>query len=286
MRRGLACVLLVSCLVSGAGCERVRRLRLLTLEQEVAIGAEALAEVRRDLPIVDDVEVSAYLAAIGNRLAAQSGGPDYPYSFAVVDSTAVNAFALPGGPVLVHRGIVEAAATEAQLAGVLAHEIAHISRRHAAGQMTTSLAAHLGLGFLGAVLGNDLGASAARMAASLMANGITQKFSRDDERDADSEGLRMLTAAGWDARGMTELLELLRREADAHPTRVERFFASHPAPDERVASLREAVHRHRGGRQDSPRFQAVRRRLQQRPAPVNSRADAAHAPVSAEAPRP
>lgn len=267
--------LVVVSLAMVAGCERVRQLRLLTMEQEVAIGNEALADVRRELPMVEDAELSAYLTSIGRRLAAQSGGADYPYSFAVVDSAAMNAFALPGGPVLVHRGIFVAATTEAQLAGVVAHEIAHISRRHAAGQMTTSLAAHLGLGFLGAVLGNDLGASAARMAASLMANGITQKFSRDDEREADTEGLRMLTAAGWDARGMSELLDLLRREAGTHPSSVERFFSSHPAPDERVARLREEVSRHPGGRRDSARFQAARHRLQQRPAPPDSRAGAA-----------
>jgi len=264
VRRRLRGAALIGLLAVGAACDRVRGVSLLSVEQEIAIGREAAAEVRRDLPLVSDGEVADYLAEVGHALVAAAGGPPYPYSFSVVDAGAVNAFALPGGPVLVHRGVLTSATTEAQLASVVAHEIAHISRRHAAAQMTTTVVANLGLGLLGAVLGNDLGAGAARMAASFMATGITQKFSRDDERDADSEGLRMLTAAGWEARGMTDLLDVLRRQADRDPTSVEQFFSSHPAPAERVDRLRAAVAGHRGGRRDSPRFHSMKARLARR----------------------
>ena len=125
----------------------------------------------------------------GKALAARATGPAYPYSFSVANYRELNAFALPGGPVWIHRGILHAAANEAQLAGVLAHEIAHIAQRHAADQITKQLVANGFLGLLGAVLGNDPGgARTAQIGARVLAGGYMLKFSRDDEREADRVG--------------------------------------------------------------------------------------------------
>jgi predicted Zn-dependent protease len=234
---------------------------LVSVEQEIEIGREANAQVRKETPEVRDAEVTAYIRAIGARLARQAAGPGYPYSFAVADYREINAFALPGGPVWIHRGVLHAATNESQVAGVLGHEVAHIAQRHAAQQLTKGLMANLGLGLLGAVLGNGGGASAAQAAAGFLTNGVFLKFSRDDEREADQVGLQLMRRAGWDARGMVELFEILQREAKRNPRSVEIFFSSHPSPQDRVDRLRSEVARRPGGTRDTPQFQAIKARL-------------------------
>lgn len=240
---------------------------LISVEQEVEIGQQALAQVRKQVPQVRDREVVDYVRSLGRQLVPHAQGPKYPYSFWVADYRELNAFALPGGPVWLHRGLMHAATNESQAVSVLAHEIAHISQRHAAEQLTKVMVARWGLGVLGALLGNSGGASAAQVAASLLANGLFLKFSRDDEREADRVGLQMMTRAGWDPRGMVELFEILRREAKRDPGTVEAFFSSHPSPQDRIAELQAEVRKHPGGRRDSQGFKNIKARLQRLPAP-------------------
>ena len=241
---------------------------LVSVEQEIEIGREANAQIRKEMPELTDAQVRSYVRDVGRRLAQAAPGPKYPYSFSIVNYRQINAFALPGGPVWIHRGVLQAAANESQVAAVLAHEIAHIAQRHAADQLTAGVLADFGLGVLGAFLGNSGGAGAAQMAAGFIANGVFLKFSRDDEREADRVGLQILRRAGWDGRGMVELFEMLRRESNRDPVAVEAFFSSHPAPKDRIAELQADVARGKGGRRDTPQFQAVKTRLlKMRPAP-------------------
>src|SRR5688500_1289657 len=234
---------------------------LVSEEQEIEIGRQATAQVRREMPELADAQVAGYVQGVARRLAQVAPGPKYPYSFSVLNYREINAFALPGGPVWINRGVLQTATNVSQVAGVLAHEIAHIAQRHAADQLTKSLLANFGLGVLGAFLGNSGGAGAAQMAAGLIANGAFLKFSRDDEREADRIGLQMLTRAGWDGRGMLELFEILRRESNRDPVAVEAFFSSHPAPRDRQAALQAAITRSKGGRRDTAQFQRVKARL-------------------------
>lgn len=234
---------------------------LVTVNQEIDIGKEADRQVRMQMRELKDAETVAYVRSLGRRLAQAAPGPKYPYTFSVTDYREINAFALPGGPVWIQRGLLHAATSEAQVAGVLAHEIAHIAQRHAASRLTAATLTNMGLGLLGAMLGNSGGASAAQGAAGLMANGLFLKFSRDDEREADLVGLTMLTKAGWDGRGMVELFEILRLESRRDPASVEVFFSTHPSPQERITELRTAVARTRGGRRDSEQFQRIKARL-------------------------
>ena len=240
---------------------------LVSVEDEVAIGQQAAAQVRKEMPELRDAQVVAYIRSLGQRLARVAPGPKYPYSFSVVDYREINAFALPGGPVWVHRGILHAATSEAQVAGVLAHEVAHIAQRHAASQLTKATLANWGLGLLGAMLGNSGGAGSAQVAASLLANGAFLKFSRDAEREADTVGLQILTKAGWDGRGMIELFEVLRAEARRDPGAVEVFFSSHPSPQDRINLLQADVARQRGGRRDGAEFTAIKARVGRLAAP-------------------
>jgi predicted Zn-dependent protease len=238
-----------------------------SVQDEIEIGREVNSQVRRETPQFADGEATGYVRELAARLVARAPGPKYPYSFTVADYREINAFALPGGPVWIHRGVMHAATNESQLAGVIAHEIAHIAQRHSADQLTKAALTNLGLGVIGALLGNSGGADTARIAARFIANGAFLKFSRNAELEADRVGLQMLTGAGWDGRGMVELFEIIRREADRDPGKVEVLLSSHPSPRDRIAALQPEVARRSGGRRDTSRFQSVKARLLKLPPP-------------------
>jgi predicted Zn-dependent protease len=251
----------------------VSAIQLVSVEDEIAIGKQAQVEVRKQTPQLEDAAAQAYVTRIGRQLAAKAGpstrpgaGARYPYSFSVANYREINAFALPGGPIWVNRGAIEAAGTEAQLAGVLAHEIAHVSERHSAQQLSNVIVANLGLSLLGALLGNSGGATAANIAARYVASGAFLKFSRDDEREADRVGARIMARAGWDPRGMIELLQAIREHEQRDPSSVEVFFSNHPSPQDRVALLRQAMPKTRAGKRDTKDFQSIRARLKALPA--------------------
>ncbi len=232
---------------------------LISVEQEIDIGRQAHAQVKAETPEVTDPAIAGYLSDIGRQLARQARGPKYPYSYSIANYREINAFALPGGPVWINRGAMQAARNESQVVGVLAHETAHIARRHAADQLTKSMVANGLLALLGAVLGNDGGARSAQIAARFIAGGYMLKFSREDELDADRVGARIMRRAGWDNRGMLEFMQILRETQGRDPSHVEVFLSTHPAPAGRINGLRRIVQR--GGRRDSSRFQQVRQRL-------------------------
>ena len=221
---------------------------VVSVEEEIDIGRQANAQVRKGVPEVRDAEAIRYVRGLGHRLVRQAPGPAYLYSFSLADHGEIHASALPGGPVWIHSGVLHAATSESQVASVLAHEIAHIAQRHAADQLPKAAMANLGLGLLGVLLGNGGGANAAQTAAGFLANGVFLKFSRDDEREADQVGLQMMRRAGWDARGMVELFEILQREAQRDPGAVETFFSSHPPRRDCIARLQADVAQNRGGR--------------------------------------
>ena len=243
----------------------IAALSLISVSDEIQLGKQAQQEVRKQVPELNDSLIVGHVRSVGRQLAAKAGGPRYPYTFSVADYREINAFALPGGPVWIHRGVIQAAANEAQLAGVVAHEVAHIAQRHAADQITKSLVANGFLGLLGAVLGNDRSARAAQMGAQILAGGYMLKFSRDDEHEADRVGAQIMRRAGWDARAMADFMDTLRREGGRNPSSVEVFLSSHPAPGERAALLRKSVRA--GGRRDSETFARVKARLKGLPPP-------------------
>jgi predicted Zn-dependent protease len=239
---------------------------LLSVRDEIALGREAQRQVKSKVPEVTDPVTARYVRALGRTLAAHAPGPAYPYSFSIADYKEINAFALPGGPVWVHRGAIEASASEAQLAGILAHEIAHIARRHAASQISKRLVTNGLLGLLGAMLGNNGGARAAQAGAQVMAEGYMLRFSRDDEREADAVGVQIMRRAGWDPHGMITFMETLRRLDARDAGSVAVFLSSHPAPEERQRRLTAQVRGMRGGRRDSTEFTRIHARLRKMPA--------------------
>lgn len=248
------------------GSGSVAAFQLVSVRDEIQIGQQAQQEIRQQTPEVRDGSVREYVSSLGQQLSAHASGADYPYSFSTADYRELNAFALPGGPVWINRGILETAATEAQVAGVLAHEVAHVALRHSAQQITKGTVANGLLGLLGAVLGNDgAGAAAARVAAGVTAQSFMLKFSRDDEREADREGIQIMQRAGYDTRGMVEFMQVLSQQSGSSGRAAE-FLSTHPAPASRVRELQQlAAQSGGGGRRTSPAFQSMKQRLRQMP---------------------
>jgi beta-barrel assembly-enhancing protease len=243
------------------GASSLGAITLVSVEQEIAIGKQANAQFRKETPELTDTATVRYVRDLARRLSRVATGPKYPYSVAIANTHEINAVALPGGPIWIHRGVLEHATNESQVASVLAHEIAHIASRQAATHLTTFAMTKWSLTFLGSLLGNAGGAGGAQVAAVFLANGAALRFSREEEREADRMGLALMSRAGWDGRGMVEMFEILRKTSGRDPLAVEAFFSTHPSPQERIKELTTLVAAHRGGRRDSREFQVIRKRV-------------------------
>src|SRR5690349_3393536 len=183
-----------------------RQFSLMSEEQEISIGQEQDVQVRKEMGVYDDRELQQYVNSIGLKLAQVAERPNLPWHFTVVDVPAINAFALPGGYIYITRGILPFLQDEAQLAGVLGHEIGHVTARHAASQYSKATGAQLGL-ILGSVF-----VPGGAAAAGLGSTGLELLFlknGRDDEAQADGLGVRYAARAGWDPDAVPQMLTTL-----------------------------------------------------------------------------
>ncbi len=216
-----------------------KEISFMSEDKEIQIGQEMDAQVRQEMGVYEDARLQKYVEEIGLRLAKLSERPMLPWHFTIVDSPAVNAFALPGGYVYITRGIMPYLDNEAQLAGVLGHEIGHVTARHAAQQYTRASAASVG------VLIGSIFVPAVRPVADLAQGGLGVaflKFSRDDELQADSLGAGYAAAGGWDPAQVPEFLTTLGRVdelSDRNGT--PNWLATHPQPLDRVVRLGATV---------------------------------------------
>ena len=185
----------------------------------------------------------AYVGKIGKRLAAVAPGAKYPYQFKVVNVSDINAFALPGGYLYVNRGLIEAAMNEGQLAGVMAHEMAHVALRHGTSQASKAYLGQAGFALLGGLIGKDDRSTEQTIATigGFGLNTLFLKFSRSAEEQADITGAQMMAAAGYDPAGMVAFFKILAEEQGRNPSKVEQFFSDHPAPANRAARIKEEI---------------------------------------------
>jgi predicted Zn-dependent protease len=234
---------------------------LISIPEEVTIGRQMQTSVAARTPRLGAPDVQTYVNGLGHRLAGAAHGPHFAYSFDVANRAQVNAFALPGGHVWIYRGVLAVARTESELAGVIAHEIAHVVERHAARQASTAMVANVGLELLGALLGNTGGALTSGLAANVLTGSVFLGFSREDELAADREGTRILRKAGWDPHGLASFLERARAAARQNPSALDVFFSTHPATEDRIAALRKVTRADSTLRRDSAEFQAMKKRL-------------------------
>ena len=216
-------------------------------EKEIQLGKEAAAEVGRQMEVVNNPEIEAWLNQIGSQLAKTPQANAYPYYFRLVNEESINAFALPGGPMFVHTGLIKAADNEGEVAGVLAHEMSHVALRHGVSQMGRSQTWQTILGLAGTAAGmtnsgaGSLVGTAVNSGGSLGVGALLSKYSRDSERDADLNGARMLAAAGYNPLEMAHFFEKLEAQSHDRPQGLEAWFASHPPSGRRVEEVSEDI---------------------------------------------
>ena len=238
-------------------------------EQDVQIGREAAAEVRQQLPIISDDNVGSYLERLGDRLVEASprelNNPAYQYSFTAVNLKDINAFALPGGPMFVNRGMIEAAASEGEVAGVMAHELAHVLLRHGTANATKQQGFQLGAlagAIAGAVIGGNLGQVVSQGSQFGLGTWLV-KYSREYEKQADLLGAQIMARAGYDPRDLAHMFETIQKQGgNGGP----QFLSDHPSPGNRTQYITaEAAQLRIGPRPSQQNFQQVRSRLAQLP---------------------
>ena len=214
-----------------------RELSFLSEGDEIRLGRETDEQIVQELGLYDDPELAAWIDRTGQRLAAASERPQLPWTFRVVDDDTVNAFALPGGFIYMTRGILGYMNSEAQVVGVLGHEIGHVTARHSARQMTNATLAQIGLG-VGSILSPEV-----RAVSDLLQTGLGLlflKFSRDDESQADELGVRYAATAGYDPRELSGFFETIDRlTSGGGRERLPTWLSTHPAPQNRVGRVME-----------------------------------------------
>jgi predicted Zn-dependent protease len=238
-------------------------------QQEVELGQQYSVEIAKQLPLVTDGAILGYLSTLGNSLARIADTRNLSWRFHLVDAKEVNAFAVPGGFIYINRGLVERTQNMSQLAGVLGHEIGHVTHRHSVEQMEKAQGANIGV-VLGCTLIGACESAAVQTGINVVGSGVFAKFSRDAEREADQEGVRTLVRAGIDPTGIPEMFEILLSERRSRPDAVSALFATHPLEEERVAESRKLIAAYdprvlRGLRSDEAAFQTFKRRVQALP---------------------
>ena len=234
---------------------------------DVKLGRQAAAEVQKELPVMRDERVNAYLNGIGRRLAnaipAEFRHPEFNYSFTGVNMREINAFALPGGPMYINRGMIEKARNEGEVAGVMAHEISHVALRHGTAQQSKATGFAIGQiagQIAGAIIGGRTGAIIAQ-GSEFGLGTYFLKYGRDYERQADILGARIMAAAGYDPRDMANVFRTIEKESG--PGGPE-FMSSHPNPGNRYEAINQEARNLRiegGGSRDTRDFQSVQAHL-------------------------
>ncbi len=234
-------------LLAGAACATnpatgERNVSLVSEKQEIELGQQAAEEVRQSLGLVEDEALQKYVSEVGMKLARVSERPNLPWSFQVVEDASVNAFALPGGPIFVTRGLMTYMRNEAELAGVLGHEIGHVTARHQAQMMTRQQLTQIGLG-VGMILSPGL--AQLGQLASVGLNLLFLRYSRDFERQADALAVEYVHNTGFREQGLPHVLALLGQVAELEGAgRLPTWLSTHPNPDQRVQKVNDLFARY------------------------------------------
>ena len=239
--RRLLLAVLTPAVVAAAACAvnpatGSREFSLVSEGQEIEMGRGADPEIVAQMGLYPDSSVQRYVRDIGLRMAAESERPELPWTFRVLDDPTVNAFALPGGFIYVTRGILAHLTSEAELAGVLGHEIGHVTARHSANQMSRAQLAQVGLG-LGMIFSETVRSYGGVASQSLGL--LFLKFGRDDESQADELGIRYMTRIGYDPRELAGVMTMLSRTSElaSGSGRAPEWLSTHPDPANRSESI-------------------------------------------------
>ncbi|MBW3570793.1 MAG: M48 family metalloprotease [Gemmatimonadetes bacterium] len=236
------------------------------MQEEAELGAAYAAEVQRQVPLIRDPAAVAMLNQLGERLAARADPTARDYTFYLVDSPEVNAFAVPGGHIFVNRGLIESADELSELAGVLGHEIAHVTERHGIEQMEKRRGAGALVALVYLILGREPGL-VEQIALEAGGAAVFARYGREAEREADRRAIQTLPAAGYDPEGVASFFEELLEQQARQPGLLDTWFASHPTSQERVQNARAMIRSLQVDRSrltdDTPEYQAFRARVRQ-----------------------
>jgi Zn-dependent protease with chaperone function len=212
-------------------------------DEEIQLGKQNAAEVMKQMPVLPDSEpVTQYVQRLGGRLAARAPGYQWPYNFHVVNVKEINAFALPGGPIFVNLGTIQAADNEAQLAGVMAHEVSHVVQRHGTRAASKQMGAQLPLAILGGIMGNSTLAKAAEMGISFGVGSYFLKNSRQSESEADLLGTDIMYDTGYEPQQMAVFFEKLEKQmGSSSNSLINQFMSDHPNPGNRAEAVSREV---------------------------------------------
>ena len=255
-------LLLALALGSGCGSAGVNKgdFNLMSLQDEWALGQKLAADIERQLPLSQDQAVVGYVNQVGQRIVRHTEMAQMPWTFHVVNDPAINAFAIPGGHVYVNTGLIAAADSVSELAGVMAHEINHGVARHSTEQLSKAY----GLEILASLVLGQNPAAYQTILAQIIGGGALARFSRDAENEADVLGVRSMYQAGYDPRGMASMFEELLSREKRSPSSVQRFFSTHPLTADRITKVRAEAQKlpARGDLiTDDPNYQAIRRKI-------------------------
>jgi len=237
-------------------------------QREVEIGAVYAKQIDAELPVVRDAAITNYLQRLGDSLATIADTRGLSWHFALINWSDVNAFALPGGWVYVTRGLVARADSMEMLAGVLGHEISHVTRRHAVKQAEKAQKANVGVS-IACVLTGACEHVLTQIGIEVTGQAVFAKYSRDDEKEADEDGVRLVIRAGISPLGVPRMLQKLLDERKTQPGGVDAWFRSHPYEEERIAYTKLLIDRHFKDRpnalplltRDTPLFREFRDRV-------------------------
>jgi Zn-dependent protease with chaperone function len=228
---------------------------------DVKLGQEAAQQVEKELPVMRDAQINSYLNVIGRRLVEsvprEFQHPEFRYTFTGVNLREINAFALPGGPMYVNRGMIEKAHNEGEVAGVMAHELSHVVLRHGTAQQTKATPyaiGQIGAQIFGAILGGKAGAAVGQIGPGLIGTYFL-KFSREYEQQADILGSRIMAGAGYDPRDMANVFKTIQQE---NGSGAPQFMSDHPDPGNRYAYINQEAQALRvsaNARRMTPEFQ-------------------------------
>ena len=217
---------------------------LFSKQQDVQLGQENAAQVRKQMTVIQDPVLTAYVTKVGKRLVAsqEAQGSGFPFSFEVVADPSINAFALPGGPMFINTGLLRAVDNEAQLAGVMGHEMSHVILRHGTNQASKANLIQIPAALAAAAAGKGtLGSQLAQLGIGFTAGGVLRKFSRNAETQADLMGSHLMAEGGYDPNEMARFFDKLTAQGGSGNSSLAQFFSDHPNPGNREQAIqREA----------------------------------------------
>ncbi|MGE5646683.1 MAG: M48 family metalloprotease [Acidobacteriota bacterium] len=236
----LSVLMSVTCAARKPGEALKPGFNLFSKQQDIQLGQEAAAQVRQQYQVVQNQELQNYIKRIGDRLAStpEAKNSGFPFSFTLLNSKEVNAFALPGGPAFVFTGLIKVADNEGELAGVLAHELSHVILRHGTNQVSKANLVQLPAQLAGSMIGGSTMGQLVNLGLGLGLNGLFLKFSRTDETQADALGARIMNEAGYNPIEMANMFEKLQSLGGQGGPE---FLSDHPNPGNRVKAVEAEI---------------------------------------------